>query len=82
MAMLVDVLQDCRDPDIWFMAREVEAAKKYYRIYSVDQRPRRLTEEEKAYNKQLAKCKTIEEVATLYNDFHKGTGLHLRIIGN
>lgn len=58
---------DSRDPNIWFLESEIKAAKKYYKYYAADQKRPRLTDKEKAYNRLLAKCETLDEIVELYN---------------
>lgn len=61
---------DGRDSNIWFTEDEINAAKKYYKYLATDLKRRRLADKEKEFNKQLAKCKTLEEIAKLYNAEH------------
>lgn len=66
MSMLIDG----KDGNIWFYDTEIKSAKKYYKYYAIDRKRHKLTDWEKAFNKRLAKCKTLEEIAELYNAEH------------
>lgn len=68
MSMLIDG----KDGNIWFYDTEIKAAKKYYKYWAADLKRSRLTDKEKVYNRRLAKCTTLEEIAELYNAEHPG----------
>lgn len=61
---------DGKDQNIWFTENEINAAKKYYKYWAADLKRSRLTDKEKVYNRRLAKCTTLEEIAELYNAEH------------
>ena len=61
---------DGRDSNIWFTEDEINVAKKYYKYWAADLKRSRLTDKEKVYNRRLAKCTTLEEIAEIYNAEH------------
>lgn len=61
---------DGKDQNIWFTEDEIKAAQKYYKYWAADLKRSRLTDKEKVYNRRLAKCTTLEEIAELYNAEH------------
>jgi len=63
-------LIDKRDNHIWFTEDELLAAIKYYKYYARDMKIPRLTDGQREFNKRIAKCKTLSELADLYNHEH------------